>query len=408
MASITKVGYWAGLGTAESPFLPDYAGRYAVTGFHVRDSCRAPGGVCYATYEGETGVISDIEADSGIIPEAAQLPTPAANTLTMPADPLDLLSALAAIAPGDTLELPQGIYTINTDSETTFGTGTSEQRVTIKAASGARVVITGHDGGPPNLLFWDYTTIENIWFAGGYDINTIGCEMGHNVIISGCLFAGYTQAISEGAGYENTISNCVFLHCGKWSLDHAIYIAGDDSPSGQYHGSVVENSLFIACPSYAISLYHKPTHCIVQFNFLAGCTACVCDDGFDHQLIGNILWSNTSSTSILPFGIRGVISNNIFGAGCPIPSIAWDASCEVASNVYIKKTAHSQDILPFLIDYGAIEEMCGNTYVKIEAAIAALSAAFENINSDLYIDGTVDYYLLILFDVITSYKASSS
>lgn len=388
MATVTKLGYWAGSGTANDPYKPDYAARYTLTGWHQR-SGRAADGVIMALFDGDTTAINEITADAGVIPDSAKLPAPEPNTLEMPNREDDVVALAAALPSGGTLELAQGVYEI-------ANSWSVPANITIQPAAGARVVLVDTDGGAPNLSLNGSVTLRNLWIGGNSPAtNENGVQMGSDCLIEGCVFFNYYGCIVEGQGIGNTYRDNVFINCGTPGLYHALYITGDMVSLRK--DALVEGNLFLSCASYACTLYHKPTHCTLRRNLFARVNWGVSDDGSSHVIEDNVFWS-TNQFPFLSLSDSTTFRRNLIGYSNPNFTAALTAGASVSDNCYVERSANPSDTAPVSWRFEDARQQLGHPYIYIEAALDTIESAFIDLEdmTTLYTDGTVDYYLDIL------------
>jgi hypothetical protein len=387
MATVTKLGYWAGSGTVNDPYKPDFASRYTLTGWHQR-SGRAVDGVVMALFDGDTTAINEIAADAGVIPDSAKLPAPEPNTLEMPNREDDVVALAAALPSGGTLELAQGVYEI-------AKSWSVPANITIQPAAGARVVLVDTDGGAPNIALNGGTILRNLWVGGNNPAtNENGVQMGSGCLIEGCVFFNFFGCIIEGQGTSNTYRDNVFINCGTPGLYHALYITGDMVSLRK--DALVEGNLFLSNKSYACTLYHKPTHCTIRRNLFARNRWAISDDGSSHVIENNAFWSGIGLI-MNSLSATTIYRNNVIGYGAP-PLSAFTAGAQVSGNYYIENTVCPSDTAPVSWRFEDARQQLGRTHVHIEAALDAIESAFIDLEdmSTLYTDGTVDYYLDIL------------
>jgi hypothetical protein len=302
----------------------------------------------------------------------------------MPLNPLDLRTAAGALITGGTLELAQGIYTLNA----ALGDFSPPANTTITAAAGARVVITDSEGGPPNLALNEGVTLRGLWMGGTKDANEYAIEMGSDCVIDQCVLFNYRQGIGEGAGLRNTYTDNAFIDCGVAPLSHAVYISGDDTPEGLRKDALLTGNLFVSCPSYSVHLFHRPTHCTVERNLFARSTWAMVDEGSGHVIRDNVFWS---STSILlnAIGDDTVFEGNVIG----VVNGSIGTPATMTGNKYIQRNAHAADTAPVPLSFEAAAALLGYPNGHIEDALDAVDERFADFDAT---DGTTDYYLDVL------------
>jgi hypothetical protein len=386
MPLLTKLGYWAGSGTREDPYKPDYAVRYPLTGFNTHGGGVADG-IVIGIFDGTTQAIADITADAGVIPDSAKLPVPEPSVLIMPLNPIDLRTAASDLVNGDTLALAQGIYTL---SAAEFS---PPANTTLRAADGARVVITDVDGGPPNLSLNNGVMLRGLWLGGTKGANEHAVEVGSDCVIDGCVLFNYRQGIGEGSGARNVYTDNVFVNCGVAPHSHGLYIAGDQSVAGLRKDARVTGNLFLSCPSYALHLYHNPTHVTMERNLFARCNWALVDEGAGHLVRDNVFWSSTSLL-LNALGDDTVFSGNVIGylngtLGTP---------ATMAGNKYVWRAVSAGDSAPVRWTFGDARAALGRSYLQIEEALDAVVSRFAAFDAT---DSTTDAYLDVLRGLVT-------
>lgn len=322
---------------------------------------------------------------------------------------MDLIAAMAAANPGDTIELQDGIYHL--DGITTLGpASTPDNPTTITAASGARPIITTTDGYPPAISILSGVTVSGIWFGGTRPTEVSGSKTitpGSGCIVEDCTLFGYINGIQNGSdAHANIYRRNRFVNCGYQRLSHPIYIANLNS-AGPEDGCLVEECICVGCQGYSIHLYHEPSYGLAQYNFIGAALYGLALQGDQQGPVSgnrNIIWSATNA----PLYYNTTTSNldhNVWGADI-VESINPGTLSEVRTmeaNYFVSPTP-TKGTNPVVWQETDVVANLGTSSAVIDAAIAALITKFGQTTQQIHDDATIEAEFTTLKSVIDTWK----
>jgi hypothetical protein len=329
--------------------------------------------------------------------------SPAGSGSGTQADPASLTAALAK---GQSFYMLDGIYN-------SLDTINIQSGVFIRAATGARPVITRTDDKPPAVEMAANSRLYNIWLGGLRD-EEISTELhpGNNSVIEDCVFCNYVEAIGEGAAAGVTYRRNKFIGCGSGELSHSLYI----NNAVDHTASVLEN-IFIGGEAYHVHIWHNATNTPVRNNFSSGADFCVVPQGANHIVEGNIFWKPSSPgyPVNLSTGTDRTYTNNYHG---PIASgslrnghLDWFGAAipgdvTASGNHYYTNTLEPgyDPNSPTTTNDGDEGTLLGKSTAQIDAAISALETAFAGTVQQIHDSATIETHFATLKAVIDTWK----
>lgn len=314
---------------------------------------------------------------------------------------IQLRADLASLQENDELVLADGLYILDT-SAAPLQLGVSG--ATVRAADGARPILTDADGNPPALHVTAGATVRGLWFGGARPESDTGARtitVGVSSIIEDCTLFGYINGIQIGEGVGSIIRRNRLVRCGLDPYHHPIYVATDNTDAAA--GVLVERNIVIGGQGYALHLYHQPGYSIAQDNFIAECTSALAlqgDEGGPVSGLSNIIWS-ASGTPLYYNVTLGNCDGNLWrvtpGQAAPTETKTFDSNIFTGDAIPTGTNPISWDEQDIVTNLGA-------TSAAIDSAVSALIAAFDDATAEtIHEDATVETHFAALAAVLTSW-----
>ncbi len=235
---------------------------------------------------------------------------------------LTIAAGLACLGAGDTLVIGAGTYAESIMAPSLPPSGISDaQRTTVRAATGASVIITGDASGNNGMSLLDrrYITFDGLTFSGRRVI--IGCSQGgtcssfitiQNGIIRDTISANYGNAsqsclTQQGNGGANTnlvFRNLEIYNCGP-TTGHGIYMTAANT--------IAENNHIHDTASHGLQLYQANgftgQNNIVRNNRIHDMQIGIGLYTDTHNIYNNIIY-NTQFAGIKVSGTASTVDNN--------------------------------------------------------------------------------------------------
>lgn len=321
------------------------------------------------------------------------------NTPAENAAGIQLRADLAALQPGATLVLADGVYIVATTAGAPLSMGASG--ATIQAAAGARPIITNNDGAPPAVNVQSGTTLRGLWFGGTKDVDDKPVVVASDCVLDGCTFFGYYEALVEGAGTRNHYTANRFVNCGTGNLNHSLYISNFNALPGE--GARVSDCIFIGGEGYGLHLFHGPTNCDIRRNFFGDCKFCLVLDGSGHVAQDNVIWSSHGGLSVfLTATAVYEYRHNIKGPGAN--DIHNESSDQVIdNNAFVDCPTLGTNPQTWAATNNAAH--VGQSQAAIDAAVVAIEASFAASAATIRADSTIESNFALLAGVVTTWAA---
>lgn len=283
-----------------------------------------------------------------------------------------------ALAAGGTVELTDGVYALNPANVTPSYHVNIPAGATLKAADGARPVITLTDGYAPKIQIGAGATLEGVWIGGAKSPN--GTNPGQYVhtasdaVIQHNTFFGYWECLASDFTRNHVYRNR-FIHCGSGVYYHAIYYSGGiallaDEP-------IFEENLFIGGEGYGLHFWHDPLGGHAKGNFFGDVRYGAVIDGDSGRFERNIIWRSFGTPAFLSgTGANQTATRFLIG-----PSNG-DVSSAVTDSVFMQgKTPVGTGAVQWTDD--DLSSELSITSGEINAAIAGIKEAFTTSIADM-------------------------
>jgi hypothetical protein len=345
----------------------------------------------------DSGAASGSRADSTTVIYASPLGRP--NAKGTQSDPVDFNTGLLRLSDKVVLELLGGVYRIPEGQFVQLGVPGSGKS-TIRAAEGERPIITRYNDYPPDVVLFDNTRVEGLWFGGVTDTENVPFVVSNNDELAGCVFWGYFGCINDASNH-NFYENNLFVDCGRGDYYHPLYIsAGSHSWDSC---TTVRRNVFLGGGGYAIQLWHEPTYIRIQNNFIAAGMRCFASDGLHVAAQDNIFWSNSEQPMML---IRGemTLTHNLIGRNHTSYQYRDPAAISVVAdrNNFIEPASPGG---PFGTNSIVWPESAAPTKLNVAAAqindaVNAIQQSFSFSPDMILLDSTIAHNSAVLFEAI--------
>ncbi len=331
-----------------------------------------------------------------------------------------IAKATSSIASGDIVILAAGIY--RSSSGFNFGPAGKPGTPTIfKAASGARVILTGGSDEAVSSSTPDYFRVESLWFGGKYAPNSSATPQfsGTGKEIINCTFFGFWQGPLFGWTQDTLFQGNRLIDNGGDLHHHADYFSSGAVGSGQLSNHMIlDHNIVIGGLGYGLHLEHGPKNAIVTRNFVAAQGWGSYDSGSDDLWLNNFYWKEVDlppDTSQLwgayVADTNAVYNNNVFG-----PAGGYVNNQSSSSNIHDDYNAFSTQNVPggtssqphgkghIVLTAGQEQAQIGLSAAQIDSTIASIKAAFKVSGSRTVTTLFNDSSIEPLFGTITSMR----
>lgn len=262
-------------------------------------------------------------------------------------------------------------------------------------------MIVGADGYPPDVLVASNAVVSHLWIGGTKPASEVGArtvQMGQNALVEDCTFFGYINCISNGSdAHGNIFRRNRLVNCGYLDHWHPLYIANGNSSLPE-HGVLSEENIMVGCDGYSVHYYHEPSYGVAQYNLMGNCRNGLALQGDMRGPVSgnrNIIWGVSqwplyNSTSL------GTCNNNVW-QGCSQPSVPDDSN-------YFVSPVPTAGTNPVVWQEADVVSNLGNSSANIDAAIAALEAAFTGTVQQIHDDVVIETHFATLKAVIDTWK----
>lgn len=336
------------------------------------------------------------------------------------------------------------------DAKTTYrahGTVGSYERVIITGPK-----VNGRHRPPKVRVKGDYIRLEGLWFGGDWQTADGGSPDGNEFHAYGggrldsvrevvhCTFFGFNGVRVGALEYSYWHGNR-FVRCGTGTPlgdPPMLYFSGDHGEGMQAQHAIVDANTFVVGRGYAINGWHSWRNFIVTRNFIARSWGGYIADGVDaeaqgpkgegreHLVANNVFWKNTGTNAhngatLIAHGthfLNNVLAGNIIGVAYDDATQTYGGHLEnfhVLDNAFYDvwlgyfdsdpeasryvlldvetdyQTRKRDDYVPVLTP-GTFNR----TEAEVDAAIAAIEAAFALPVGTLYTDPTVEDAFAVL------------
>lgn len=322
--------------------------------------------------------------------------------------PKNLTAALAALVDYGELRLADGIYTVDAPSNAPLNLGAAGAR--IKAANGARPVITNTDGTPPRVHVVSGTQLSGLWLGGAKDPTEKPVTMGAGCVLEDCVLWGYYGGIVEGSGKNNTYRRCKFIDCGTGTFYHSVYL------SSQGAGTVFDECQFFGGRAYHLHLWHDPLNITIRRCFSADAQYCLVFNGNNHLAENNVWWNpaalgypinmSTGAGRIYRRNFHGPlkVGSMLNGHRDWFGSWTFQDGITASANTYMQFA--ESDPQAQQVASGEEVALLGQSASAIDAAVAALEAAFAQSVATIHADATIEPAFALLAGVVQTWAAA--
>jgi hypothetical protein len=301
----------------------------------------------------------------------------------------------------------------------------------LKAVDGARPVVTQADNTPPTVDIGAGARVEGVWFGGTKDTSpqtTIYAK--NDAQIVGNTFFGYFGGVSEGTHYNNLYQSNRFVNGGGGGYYHDIYISAEHSNAKIY------DNLFVGGEGYKMHLWHYATGVDMRRNFLAEYYYGTVLQHVSDSAVDNVFWNHKPTPGagqLLTVNIgAGTFVHNLFGNRTNGTG-KWDQDLNngilTADRLGLIGDRHTDTttwpgetvavgpyngdghVLPApgtnYTHYAVTDlpALLGYSEAQIDAACAALIAAFGQTIQQIHDDATIEGQFAILRAVVDAWKA---
>lgn len=272
---------------------------------------------------------------------------------------------------------------------------------TIRAAAGARPIITALEGTSPYIEVQNGATIDGLWFGGTKQISDAPFVIKNDTTIRNCTLWNYYGGIVEGGGARNTIQGCRFVECGTASLYHAIYISNGAAD----HWTVIEDNIFIGGEGYSTHLWHLPSNVTLRRNFYGDVQWMVVINGLGHTMTDTVMWSNRGIPSaLLGCNYSGTpgddttsfdVQHNMTGAQTQRTYCTTDPVRVCHDNTFYIGVPQTYGDNPHVVS-----SVPGIDSAALDSAIAALRSAFLQSVSTIHADTNIEINFATCADAV--------
>lgn len=293
-----------------------------------------------------------------------------------------------------------------TDAVTPLNLGVTGGALTIKAAAGARPVITNNDGTPPRVEILAGTQITGVWFGGSTDPINKPVNVYKDVTLNGCVFFGYYGALGMGSdGVRQVVTDCRFVNCGNGNLYHDIYVS--NSSAGVGEGAQLLNGIHLGGQGYKLHCWHGPANVVLRKNFCHTGHAISALDGTG-TISDNIFWGQSVDfepfnwTSMQSGQITHNLTGNLIGAAGVMPS-----GTTVDNNSFVSPNQRGGPWGTNQHQYtrSDVATLCGVSADAIDAAITVLLASFGASVAAIQADASIPTNFALLAGVAQTWAA---
>lgn len=228
----------------------------------------------------------------------------------------DQVFPYAELAAGGIVELADGIYALDPATTVNGYHINIPAGGTLKAAAGAKPIITRTDGYAPTVVVNSGATLEGCWI-GGAKAAAPATPNQHVHVKPDCVvryntFFGFWECLGSDFTRVHIYRNR-FIECGSGVHYHSLYYTNHDITQAEDE-PLIEENIFIGGEGYAIHFWHDPTYGKVRGNFLGDVLCGMVIDGDNGTFQKNIVWSSTGIAVLAGTGSNQTITDTLIGS----------------------------------------------------------------------------------------------
>lgn len=316
--------------------------------------------------------------------------------------PLSTLAAQLAVAsPGDTITLASGIYGL--DSGFSYDLIVPDG-VTLKAAVGARPIITRISGYAPRVRVGTNSVLDGLWIGGARsedDSVPALCHVPQDGLVQNCTFFGFYELFGSGM-YRTTLQNNRIVNCGTGTLYHPIYYSNPSALPGE--GLNVIDNIFVGNNGYCIHCYNTTTnpHSLVATgNFMGGVLGAMAVKGDGHVIDKNLVWTS-SGIAILRLAGSFSITKTFVGQATGSVTDGLVPGQTLDNNTFVDRATAGTN--PVSWNNANVFAVFNANLTEINLIVSAIQRTFwQNVN-DLAIDADIEGYFSQIQNLISIWK----